>query len=216
MTRIIVFLGSPGSGKGTQAELLQAKYPAVSHISTGNLLRNEVSQNTTLGIQVKDLIAEGQLVPDDLILAVLEHHLLPLVNQNKTLILDGFPRNLDQAKSLTVLLERIHLHVVRVMFFDIELKDILNRITGRQTCPNCHHVYHIEFMPSQVVGICDVCQTKLIQRTDDSADKAKLRFTIFSQEVSPLLDYYKSNTMHLNASESPDQLFRALEKVMPK
>jgi adenylate kinase len=186
----IVLLGPPGAGKGTQAKVL-AQRLNLPHISTGDLLRHNVSSGTELGKKAKDFMDKGMLVPDELVNQMLiERFKVPGIE--KGFILDGYPRNLSQAKSLDVILKDRQTEIGLVVYLDASDEVIIQRISGRLVCSACGDNYHITNMPPKVPMVCDKCKGKLYQRSDDTVDTVKQRLSVYKNEVSSLIDYYKS------------------------
>lgn len=185
----IVLLGAPGSGKGTQAKMLVEKFGIVQ-ISTGDLLRAAVAANTELGRQAKEIMEAGQLVPDAIVLGMIREKLAePEVA--KGFILDGFPRNLAQARSLDELLEEQNLPLEAAIHIQVDPEEIVKRITGRRTCGNCGAIYNIYFSPPTVDSVCDKCgATDLRHRADDNEPTVRKRLEVYEQQTAPLVEYY--------------------------
>src|SRR5690606_15048545 len=169
----LVFLGPAGSGKGTQAKRLEADY-RITQISTGDLLRNAVREGTELGKQAEPLMREGRLVPDDLVIGLIEERLARGDIENGILF-DGFPRTLPQAEALDAALTRLGLKMDKVISLEVPEDILVDRVTGRRSCPVCGSVYHVRTRPPKVEGRCDLDGTELIQRSDDTAEKLEKR-----------------------------------------
>jgi len=185
----IVFLGPPGSGKGTQARKLAEEY-AIPQVSTGDLLRAAVSANTRLGEMAQSYMEKGELVPDDLVLEMIKER-LDAPDAQKGFILDGFPRNLAQAEALAALLNTMGKPLDRVIFFEVDRDQLVKRITGRRTCASCGATYNIYFAPPQKEGVCDVCgSTDLVQRSDDNEETVGNRLEVYDKQTKPLIDFY--------------------------
>lgn len=180
----IMLLGVPGAGKGTQAEVI-ASTLQIPHISTGNLLRAAVEAQTPLGLQVKETLAAGALVTDDLVLGVLKDRLME-ADAQKGYILDGVPRTLGQAEALG----QMEIDIDLCLFFDIQDDIILQRLSGRRTCEACGKAYHITANPPKAEGVCDVCEAKLYVRSDDSPQTIENRIRVYREETAPLMDFY--------------------------
>ncbi len=201
---IVILLGPPGAGKGTQAKMLAAKIN-LPHISTGDILRQNVSKGTPLGLQAQDIMTKGGLVPDDLVNKMLTER----INQPDTkagFILDGFPRNINQAEELDKILKERNRQVSSVADLDSSEKVILQRLTGRLVCRKCGANFHIKNMPPKVADTCDSCGGELYQRSDDKEETILKRLAVYRKEVADLLTYYqKSNKLyHINADEDTD------------
>ncbi|MBZ9687005.1 adenylate kinase [Clostridium estertheticum] len=187
----MILLGAPGAGKGTQAKLICEKYN-ITHLSTGDIFRMNISTKTTLGVQAKEYIAKGQLVPDDLTIQVVEDRLVKEDCKNGFL-LDGFPRTVFQAEQLGNFLQGINNTLDVVLLIDVPSEFILERNIGRRICSSCGRSYHIKFNPPEKLSICDFCGGKLIQRNDDNEETVKERLNVYTNQTHPLIDYYKTN-----------------------
>jgi len=182
--RVILF-GSPGSGKGTQAMLL-ADFLGVRKISLGDILRGEVKKNSSLGQEVKSYMERGTLVPDELVSRVIEENV-----DSSGFLLDGYPRNLDQARRLEEILTRKNSDVDRVVYLDIDEQTIVDRLSKRRVCKSCGANYHLVSLPSKQEGICDKCGSQLTQREDDDPQVIKRRWSVFTDEVNKILEFYQ-------------------------
>jgi len=183
----IVLLGAPGSGKGTQAQRLQAKY-GVPQVSSGDLLREAVAQGTELGLKAKAVMDSGQLVSDDIVLGLIRDR-LSRPDAAKGFILDGFPRNIDQANSLNALLDDIGQPLDAVLLLDVRRSTLKERLAGRRVCPKCGTVYNIHSMAPGATG-CSKDGTELLQRPDDKEDVVDRRLEVYEQQTRPLVDHY--------------------------
>ena len=184
----IVFLGAPGAGKGTQAAVVAGKMNLV-HIASGNLFRQALEQGTELGLKAKSYMEKGMLVPDEItIKMVLDRISNP--DCQSGIILDGFPRNLDQAKALDKALAEQPKAIDRVVYIRVSEDELLKRLSGRWICRNCQAPYHIVDSPPQTEGKCDRCGGELYQRPDDTMETAKKRLEVYFAQTSPLIDYY--------------------------
>jgi adenylate kinase len=186
MSYKLVLLGPPGAGKGTQAVLLSKEF-FIPSISTGDILREEVRNNTSLGEDAQQFMNKGLLVPDSLVIEIVKKRLL---NQdcNDGYILDGFPRTVAQAESLII----NKIEVDHVIFFDVSDDILIQRLSGRRSCPACHKMYHIHFDPPQSADVCDECHSKLIIRQDDEEHTIAKRISIYRLQTEPLIDFYAS------------------------
>ncbi|ONI44344.1 adenylate kinase [Epulopiscium sp. SCG-B10WGA-EpuloA2] len=192
----LILLGAPGAGKGTQAEMLNSLLN-IPIISTGNIFRAHIAEGTELGIKAKRYIDEGKLVPDELTIDIVKDRL----NQDDCkngMILDGFPRTIKQAQSLDTLLVELNMPLDKVINVDVADEEIIERMAGRTVCSNCGTPYHKKFKIEKVAGICDNCQSKLIQREDDKEETVKKRLKIYHDQTSPLIDYYKKQNKLVN------------------
>ncbi|MBU1125859.1 MAG: adenylate kinase [Candidatus Omnitrophica bacterium] len=197
----IIMLGPPGAGKGTQSKRLAQKLK-VSHISTGDLLRQNEKEQTSLGKDAKDFMNRGLLVPDELVAQMLQERFNATDIKNG-FILDGYPRNLNQAKTLEVILEKKQISIDTVIYLDTSVPVIIQRLTGRRVCSGCQANYHIKNMPPKKDGYCDQCNQTLYQRTDDNEATVMKRLDVYKKEVSTLIDYYKEK--HLLVEFSADE-----------
>ena len=187
----IVFLGPPGSGKGSQAKFVVDRY-GIAHISTGDLLREAVKAGTKLGNQVCEIMQQGSLVPDHLVLELIDDH-LDAIDVSKGFLLDGFPRSIHQAEELDVILATRDSPLDFVLHLAIEHEALVKRLSGRKTCTVCGRIYNIYFNPPIVEGSCDDCGEagELFQRVDDNEESIKHRLSVYDTETKPLLDNYK-------------------------
>jgi len=184
----IVLLGAPGAGKGTQASLLSEKLK-LAHIASGDLFRQALSKGTPLGLEAKSYMEKGQLVPNEItIKMVLERITAP--DCSGGIILDGFPRNVDQAEALDKALAEQKKAIDYTVYIKVSEEELLKRLTGRWICRGCQAPYHEISSPSKVKGICDKCGGELYQRADDNTETIKKRLEVFFAETAPLVEYY--------------------------
>ncbi len=186
----LVFLGAPGAGKGTQAKKLVEKY-SIPQISTGDLLRAAVAAGTALGKEAKSYMDKGELVPDRVVLGMVEER-LKQDDCKKGYILDGFPRNTLQAEELDKMLSALNMQLDAAVSVDVPFDDLMKRLTGRRTCKACGQMYNIYFNAPQKNGICDKCGGELFQRDDDKEETIKKRLDVYNAQTAPLFDYYKN------------------------
>ncbi len=185
----LVLLGPPGAGKGTQAKRLAQKL-ALPHISTGDILRQNVKDVTDLGKQAKGIMEKGLLVPDGLVAKMLDER-FNNPDIKKGFILDGYPRTLSQAGTLDEILSRKKISVDLVVYLDTSDEVIIKRLTGRLVCSKCGANFHVANMPPRVKGVCDSCQGSLYQRSDDNEGTVRKRLEVYKNEVASLIEYYK-------------------------
>ena len=191
----IVLMGPPGAGKGTQAKLISNMY-SIPHISTGDIFRKQISQNTPLGIKAKEIIDKGQLVPDDVTIHMVKER-IGLEDCKVGFLLDGFPRTVVQAVALETYLQDKNDKLNAVILVEVPRSYILERMTGRRVCLDCGASYHISFNPTKVEGKCDVCGNAVVQRVDDQAETVKRRLGIYDEQTQPLIKYYEEkNLLH--------------------
>ncbi len=206
MALTVVFLGPPGAGKGTQAEKLKKEY-GFYHISTGDILREAVSKGTELGKIAKKYMDEGKLLPDEIIVGIIEEKLKELGNAN--VILDGFPRTVGQAKALDKLLNKLGRNLDAVILFEISDREVIRRLSGRRVDPKTGKIYHIEFNPPPE-------DTEVIQRDDDREDVIKKRLQVYHSQTLPLIEYYKKKNklFVVDASKSPEDVYKDILSVL--
>jgi len=184
----IIFLGAPGAGKGTQASIVAQKLGVV-HIASGDLFRQAIEQGTELGIQVKSYMEKGKLVPDEITIRVVLER-VSASDCESGVILDGFPRNLEQAEALDKALIEQNKAIGRVVYIKVSEEELLNRLSGRWICRNCQAPYHAISSPPEIEGKCDKCGGELYQRPDDTVDTVKKRLEVYFAQTTPLIDYY--------------------------
>lgn len=198
----IILLGPPGAGKGTQAKQLARKLDS-AHISTGDILRENVAQGSDLGKQAKDFMNKGELVPDVLVNQMLTER-LKKPDTKKGFILDGYPRNLNQAKALDGILKSMGGEIDLVVDLDSSEPVIIHRLSGRLVCRHCFANFHKTNMPPKKEGVCDNCGGELYQRADDREETIKNRLLVYRQEVSDLMRYYRQNAKLKRISADED------------
>ena len=183
---IVILLGAPGSGKGTVASKLAAENANLKHVSSGDLLRGAVAKGTDAGREAKGFMEAGKLVPDALIAQMIKDVVAETTGE-VTMLLDGFPRNLAQAK----ILEEMGAPIKSVVLVDVPDEVIHDRIAGRRTCPKCKAGYHVKALPPKVEGICDKCGAELVIRKDDNPETVKDRLVVYHRETEPLIAFYR-------------------------
>jgi len=189
----VVLLGAPGVGKGTQAQRLAQRDRTV-RISTGDLLREAVRQQTPLGIEAKRYMDQGTLVPDAVMIGLVREQ-LSARNGRTGYVLDGFPRTIAQADALNRLLDEARDPLEAVVNLEVAEPELIRRLSGRRSCPNCQRVYHVESAPSAKGANCEACGAALVQRDDDRPETVKNRLKVYHDQTSPLLDYYKKRSL---------------------
>lgn len=186
----LVLLGAPGAGKGTQAKKLIEEY-GMPQISTGDLLRAAVGAGTDLGKEAKSFMDKGELVPDSVVLGMVEERLQQDDAKNGY-ILDGFPRNTAQAEALDAMLDKLGMSLDAALSVDVPLEDLMKRLTGRRTCNSCGQMYNVHFSAPAAENECDKCGGELLQRDDDKEETIEKRLEVYQQQTEPLIDYYRN------------------------
>jgi adenylate kinase len=185
---ILILLGPPGAGKGTQADLV-SREAGVAHVATGDLFRENIRNQTELGVQAKAFVDKGALVPDSLTVRMLLDR-LDRPDTQKGVLLDGFPRTVEQAKALDDALKERGQAVDKVLYINVGEEEVVARLGGRWTCRNCGAVYHQTFSPPKQTGVCDKCGGELYQRDDDKPETVRNRLGVYTKQTAPLIDYY--------------------------
>ncbi len=214
MAQILIFLGPPGAGKGTQARVVARKL-GIHHISTGDILREAAAKRTGLGLAAKAKMDKGELVPDNVISPIVEERLSRPDCRNGA-ILDGFPRTIAQAEFLDRILKRTGLGEPLVLNLQVETDSIIRRLTGRRTCSTCGEIYNIHVNPPRQDEVCDKDGGKLIQRADDNEDAIRIRLKAYEQDTLPLIDYYEKKHLlrHVDGSGSPEEITERLLSLL--
>lgn len=204
---ILILLGPPGAGKGSQASKIIEEF-GVTHISTGDIFRKNIKEDTELGQKVKKIIEAGSLVSDDLTNELVFDRLAK-ENSESGFMLDGYPRNINQAEALDSWLKEHDKEITKVIYIEASNETLIGRISGRRVCKNCGATYHIKNHPPKVDGICDVCGSELVQRPDDNEETALDRIEVYNRQTSPLIDYYeKSGVLHrFNGNLEIDEVY---------
>ncbi|MBI4685335.1 MAG: adenylate kinase [Nitrospirae bacterium] len=203
----LVLLGAPGAGKGTQAKKLIDNF-GIPQISTGDILRKNVAEGTPLGKEAKSYMDKGELVPDKVVLGLIEDR-LKQPDCRKGFILDGFPRNTAQAETLDGMLKKLNMPIDSALSVEVPKDDLMKRLTGRRTCKSCQQMYNVYFSPSKKGGLCDKCGGELFQRDDDKEETIKRRLDVYDAQTAPLIDYYKKGGIlkSVSGTGSIDEIF---------
>lgn len=210
----IVFMGPPGAGKGTQAEKIIENYQ-IPHISTGDMFRKAIKDQTELGMEAKRYMDQGALVPDHVTIGIVKDRLSES-DCKSGFLLDGFPRTVDQAKALDEILTSLDSKIDYVINIDVDLDILKERLTGRRICRSCGATYHMVFNPPAVAGTCDKCSGELYQRKDDNEETVGNRLDVYVSQTKPLLDYYSlaGNLVNINGQQSIDLVFAEIQDVL--
>ena len=210
--RNVIFLGPPGCGKGTQSKILSKKLDFLE-LSTGHLFRNIAKQKSELGIKIQDVLSSGNLVGDDLVDQLVDDF-YKNNSSAKGFILDGYPRNINQAYSLEKILNKYNAKIDKVFYFNLDEDLVVKRILGRYTCGNCGSIYNSFFNNTKLKNICDQCGSeKFNKRSDDSEKIVIERLKVYRNNTKPLLDYYEDKLVSLDAANSKENVFEQLLKV---
>jgi adenylate kinase len=211
-----VFLGPPGVGKGTQAQRLSAER-RIPKISTGDILREAVQKKTPMGLQAQSFMDGGKLVPDEVVIGIIRDRLKES-DCKSGFILDGFPRTVPQAQSLAAMLGQSGSAVDRVLNFDLSDVELIRRLSGRRSCPDCQSVFHVEFNPPQKPDQCDRCGGKLIQRSDDQAETIRKRLEVYQSQTRPLIRLYGNQgvLIRIDGSGPPDAVHQRVTDAIGK
>lgn len=210
----LILLGAPGAGKGTQAEMLNKLYN-IPTISTGNIFREHISKNTELGQEAKRYMDEGKLVPDELVIELVKDRIVK-DDCKEGMILDGFPRTIPQAEALDTMLTELEMPIDYVLNVDVPDEAIVDRMAGRMVCPSCGASYHKITKKEKVQGICDECQTTLIQRDDDKEETVKKRLEVYHAQTKPLIHHYEAQgkVLTVDGVGSVDEVRARVKKAL--
>ena len=210
----IIMLGAPGAGKGTQAKMISEKY-GLPHVSTGDIFRANIKNGTALGMEAKQYMDKGLLVPDELTVKIL----LDRVAQDDCkngYVLDGFPRTIPQAEVLEDALSKLGDKVDYAINVDVPDENIINRMSGRRACVTCGATYHIEYAAPKQEGVCDKCGSELILRDDDKPETVKARLSVYHEQTQPLIDFYKSRNVlkEVDGTVSMQEVFDSIVAIL--
>ena len=214
----IILMGPPGAGKGTQAAKLVEKY-GLKQISTGDLFRKAIKEETKFGVIAKYFISFGYLVPDDFTIQMIQEYLEENINTEEFkngFILDGFPRTIIQARKLADICSMFNFKIDAVINLDIPEDVLVKRLSGRRTCADCGKSYHIVYNPPKKEGVCDVCGGELILRDDDKAETVKKRLDVYHTQTQPLIDYYTRQGVlkTVDGTAALDKVFQAIVEIL--
>ncbi len=212
----LVLLGPPGAGKGTQASAIVDKYN-IPHISTGDIFRANIKNNTELGKEAKAYMDKGLLVPDELVVSIVKDRLTK-DDCREGFLLDGFPRTLNQAQALDSELHKMDIKLDRVININASAEILIERAVGRRICRECGATYHIKFNPPKVKGICDIDSGVLYQRDDDNVETVSTRINVYMEQTEPLIAYYRERNLLLDVdgTKSIDAIFETISKELDK
>jgi len=212
----LVFLGPPGAGKGTQAKKLLEEF-GMPQISTGDILRDAVRRGTDLGKKAKPLMEAGKLVPDDLVVEIAMEHLRQ-IDPAQGFILDGFPRTIPQAVALDSALKKSGEKIDAAISLRVPEETLVERLSGRRSCPKDGSVYHVSQNPSKREGLCDKCGSSLLQREDDKPEKVRERLAVYARQTAPLEAYYDKQGLLrvINGVGSPEDIYAQIKKILAR
>lgn len=212
----IIMLGAPGAGKGTQAKKIAAQY-SIPHISTGDIFRANIKNNTELGQKAKTYMDKGELVPDSLVVDLIMDRFKEADCANGY-VLDGFPRTIPQAEALDDALKANGEKVDFAINVEVPDENIINRMSGRRACVGCGATYHIKYNPTKVEGVCDACGEKLILRDDDKPETVKNRLSVYHEQTQPLIDYYnKAGVLaEVDGTKDMEDVFKDIVNILGK
>ena len=210
----LIMLGAPGAGKGTQAKKIAEKYQ-IPHISTGDIFRANIKGQTELGMKAKSFMDQGMLVPDEITIGML----LDRIHEADCAggyVLDGFPRTIPQAESLTKALAEMGTGIDYAINVDVPDDNIVSRMSGRRACLNCGAIYHVAFNPPKTENVCNTCGQSLVLRDDDKPETVKKRLDVYHQQTQPLIDYYKKAGVlkEVDGTQNMEDVFQSIIKVL--
>jgi len=208
----IILLGPPGCGKGTQADIISKDFD-IPHISTGDILRDNVKRGTDVGKNAKEYMDSGRLVPDEIIICMMKERFLE-DDCTKGFLLDGFPRTIAQAEALDDLLNQMDMSLDYIVNIDVNDEDIINRISKRLSCPNCGEVYNLLFKKPKKEMSCDTCGGKLHQRDDDKEEVIRNRLDVYRKQTAPLISYYKEKIKNVDGSKNIGEVTKVIFKIL--
>lgn len=210
----LLIIGAPGSGKGTVSNDLLKDYD-ITHVSTGDMLRLAIKENSPVGIRASEYMNKGQLVPDSIIHDIIVER-LSKDDIKKGFLFDGYPRTIDQAIDLSSILDELHIQIDAVLELDIDDESLKKRITGRRLCPTCSEIYNIYSKPSKVEDVCDKCGSKLITRKDDSLESLTVRLEEYHRNTQPVLEYYEKMGLvkKIDADRASNQVYDDIKLIL--
>lgn len=208
----IILLGPPGCGKGTQAEIISKNFD-IPHISTGDILRDNVKRGTEIGLNAKKYMDSGRLVPDEIIIQMIKDRFLG-DDSRKGFLLDGFPRTIAQAEALDDLLNQMNIALDYIVNIDVKDEDIINRISKRLSCPKCGEVYNLLYKKPKKDMKCDSCGGKLHQRDDDNEEVIKNRLDVYRKQTAPLISYYEDKIKNVDGSKNIIEVSKDILKLL--
>ncbi len=210
----LILLGPPGAGKGTQAGRIVAEY-GIPHISTGDILRSAVKNQTPMGLEAKKFMDAGELVPDSVVIGIVKDRLQE-PDTAKGFLMDGFPRTIPQAEALDEALEGLGRAVSKTVVILVDEEDLVRRLTGRRICRSCQAPFHVMFNPPKVENVCDVCGGELCQRDDDTEATVRNRLEVYRSQTEPLIEYYDRQGVvaRINGAQAPEAVYKDIRAAL--
>ena len=210
----LILLGPPGAGKGTQAGRIVAEY-RIPHISTGDILRSAVKNQTAMGLEAKRYMDAGELVPDSVVIGIVKDRLQE-PDTADGFLMDGFPRTIPQAEALDATLDSIGRGVSKVLAILVDEEQLIARLTGRRICRECQTPFHVAFSPPKVEGVCDACGGELYQRDDDSEATVRNRLSVYNQQTEPLVAYYDAQgvLIRIDGDQDPEAVYENIREAI--
>ncbi len=211
----VILLGPPGAGKGTQAEGIVKEFGLV-HISTGDMLRAAVKNQTEMGLKAQEYMTAGALVPDEVVIGIVRDRIAEPDVADKGFLLDGFPRTVNQAEELDKVLSSMDKSIDAVINIVVADEELLSRLTGRRICKSCQKPYHVMFKPPKADGVCDDCGGELYQRADDTVETVKNRLDVYHNQTAPLIGYYKNQgvLVDIDGTKTVGEVFTDIENAL--
>ncbi|MCR4740200.1 MAG: adenylate kinase [Lachnospiraceae bacterium] len=210
----VIMLGAPGAGKGTQAKRIASEY-GIPHISTGDIFRANIKENTPLGMEAKSYMDKGQLVPDELTVRILLDRVAKDDCKNGY-VLDGYPRTIPQAEVLDEAVAKFNEKIDYAINVDVPDENIINRMSGRRACVKCGATYHVKYMPPVKENVCDACGSELIIRDDDKPETVKNRLSVYHEQTAPLIEYYRNKGIlkEVDGTKDIDVVFEDIKNIL--
>ncbi|MCX8175690.1 MAG: adenylate kinase [Candidatus Bathyarchaeota archaeon] len=211
----VIIFGPPGAGKGTQAEMIVKKFNVV-HIATGDILREAVARQTELGRKAREYMVKGELVPDEVVIGIVNEKLAEIGGKN--FLLDGFPRTLAQAEALDRFLKEVNKKIDVVLNLEVDEEEIIRRLSNRRVCKTCGSIYHLTFNPPKFPGKCDKCGGELYQRDDDKEESIRNRLKVYKKQTKPLIDYYERKGLlkNIDGNKEIEEVAKNIENLLKK
>ncbi len=209
----IILMGPPGAGKGTQAEMLAKEY-SIPHVSTGDIFRNAIKEGTEMGTKAKEYMNKGALVPDEIVVGIVKER-LQKPDCSAGVLLDGFPRTLEQAEALDEVVQELGIVIDAVINVEVAEEELVSRLTGRRVCQKCNTTYHVKYNPPKVRNICDHCGGELYQRSDDTVETVKERLSVYNTQTMPIIDFYKRMGNYLSV-DGAQQIEKVSKDIVEK